>query len=190
VPEGPEKQGDGNGGRGVRRLGGRPTALTPELSAQIVALVRDVGALATAARCAGVPVSVAREWLARGLGHDPNRPRTALYASFADGVERSRGEFVARRIRRIEQAAEAGTWTADAWAVERIDAETWGRRDRVDVQNHVPLAEVRGLLEAVVMLIERYVPPAKQDAEIADLIAVTQEIAARAPQRFALLPER
>jgi hypothetical protein len=96
------------------------------LSAQIVALVLDVGALATAGRCAGVPVSVAREWLARGLGNDSNRPRTALYASFADGVEKARGEFVARRIRRIERAAEDGTWTADAWAVERVvTASPW-----------------------------------------------------------------
>jgi hypothetical protein len=181
VPEFPDWQDDGKGGRGVRRLG-RPTSLTPELSAQIIALVGDVGALATAARCAGVPVSVAREWLARGLGHDPNRPRTALYASFADGVEKARGEFVARRIRRIEQAAEAGTWTADAWAVERIDSDTWGRKDRVDVQNHVPIAEVRGLIQAVVILIERYVPPTKQEAEIADLFAVTQQIAARGPE--------
>jgi hypothetical protein len=86
------------------------------LSAQIVALVRDVGALATAARCAGVPVRVAREWFARGLGQDPDRPCTPLFAAFAHGVEKSRGEFVARRIRRIEQAAEEGTWTADAWA--------------------------------------------------------------------------
>jgi hypothetical protein len=84
VPELPERQGDGNGGRVIRRLGGRPTTLAPALSEQIIALVRDVGALATAARCAGVPVSVAREWLARGFGNDANSPRTALYASFAD----------------------------------------------------------------------------------------------------------
>jgi hypothetical protein len=58
------------------------------------------------------------------------------------------------------------------------------------VQQHVPLTEVRGLLEAVVMLIERYVPPGKQEAEIADLIAVTQQIAARAPRPLPLLPER
>jgi Phage integrase family len=47
-------------------------------------LVREVGALATVTRCAGVPVSVAREWLAPGFGNDANSPRTALYASFAD----------------------------------------------------------------------------------------------------------
>ncbi len=40
------------------------------------------------------------------------------------------------------------------------------------------------------MLIERYVPPAKQDAEIADLIAVTQQIVVRGPRPLPLLPER
>ena len=53
-----------------------------------------------------------------------------------------------------------------------------------------PSAEVQALLEAVVMLIERYVPPAKQEAEISDLIAVTQQIVIRGPQPLALLPER
>jgi hypothetical protein len=183
VPELPERQGDGNGGRGIRRLGGRPTTLTPALSEQIIALVRDVGALATAARCAGVPVSVAREWLARGFGNDPNRPRTALYASFADGVEKARGEFVARRIRRIEQAAEGGTWTADAWAVERVDPDTWGRRDRLDVSGTMTVVEMRAFFVAVVGLLERYVPPERLEAELANLIAVTDEIAGGMPDR-------
>jgi hypothetical protein len=183
VPELPERQGDGNGGRVIRRLGGRPTTLTPALSEQIIALVRDVGALATAARCAGVPVSVAREWRARGFGNDPNRPRTAVYASFADGVEKARGEFVARRIRRIEQAAEGGTWTADAWAVERVDPDTWGRRDRLDVSGTITVVEMRAFFVAVVGLLERYVPPERLEAELANLIAVTDEIAGGMPDR-------
>jgi hypothetical protein len=176
VPELPESQGGGNGARGVRRLGGRPTTLTPELSAQIVALVREVGALATAARCAGVPVSVAREWLSRGLGNDSNRPQTGLYASFADGVEKARGEFVARRIRRIEHAAEGGTWTADAWAVERVDPDTWGRKDRVDVSATITVAEVRGLLLAVIGVLERYVPVERRETELANLLAEAREL--------------
>jgi hypothetical protein len=77
-------------GRGIRRLGGRPTTLTPELSAQIVALVGDVGALATAARCAGVPVRVAREWLARGLGNDPDRRPTSRPSRQAERTLRAR----------------------------------------------------------------------------------------------------
>ena len=66
------------------------------------------GALATAARCAGAPVRVAGEWFARGPGTHPDRPCTPLYADFAQAIEEARGEFVARRIRRIEQAAERG----------------------------------------------------------------------------------
>jgi hypothetical protein len=155
--------------------GDRPT-LTPELSEQIVALVRDVGALATAARCAGVPVRVAREWLARGLGNDPDRPCTPLYADFAHAVEKARGEFVARRIRRIEHAAESGTWTADAWAVERVDPDTWGRRDRVEVAGTVTVAHVEALVTFVVGLVERYVPAERRDSELADLAAVARRV--------------
>jgi hypothetical protein len=161
------------GGRARSR--GRPPVLTPQLKDQIVALVREVGALTTAARCVGVPVSVAREWLSRGLGNDPKRPRTKLYASFADGVEKARGDFVARRIRRIEHAAEGGTWTADAWAVERVDPDTWGRKDRVDVSATITVAEVRGLLIAVIGVLERYVPVERREAEFANLLATARE---------------
>jgi hypothetical protein len=167
---------------GRPRSRGRSPALTPHLKDQIIGLVREVGALATAARCAGVPVSVAREWLARGLGHDSKRPRTALYAAFADGVEKARGEFVARRIRRIEQAAEGGTWTADAWAVERVDPDSWGRHDRLDVHASVALTEVRALLVWVASLVETYVPSERRATELDNLRAVTADIAGGAVQ--------
>jgi hypothetical protein len=135
-----------------------------------------VGALTTAASCVGVPVSVAREWLARGLGNDPDRPRTALYAAFADGIEKARGDFVARRIRRIERVAEGGTWTADAWAVERIDPDTWGRKDRLDVSGTITVMEVRGLLLAMIGVLERYVPPERRETEFANLLAEAREL--------------
>jgi hypothetical protein len=162
--------------RGRSRSRGRPPVLTPQLKDQIVALVREVGALTTAARCVGVPVSVAREWLARGLGNDPDRPRTALYAAFADGIEKARGDFVARRIRRIERVAEGGTWTADAWAVERIDPDTWGRKDRLDVSGTITVMEVRGLLLAMIGVLERYVPPERRETEFANLLAEAREL--------------
>jgi hypothetical protein len=176
VPDVPDWQADGKGAKNVGRLGGRPTTLTPELSAQIVAFVRDVGALATAARCAGVPVRVAREWLARGLGNDPDRPCTPLYADFAHAVEKARGEFVARRIRRIEQAAEGGTWTADAWAVERVDLDTWAVTIGSTSPARSPLIEMRAFFVAVMQLMERYVPAERRQAEAENLIAVVDEL--------------
>jgi hypothetical protein len=93
------------------------------------------------------------------------------------GPRKARGDFVARRIRRIEQAAEGGTWTADAWAVERIDPDTWGRRDRLDVSGTMTVVEMRAFFVAVMGLLERYVPPERLDAEVSNLIAVTDEIA-------------
>ena len=122
------------------------------------------------------PVRVAREWYARGLGRDPDRPCTPLFADFAHGIEKARGDFVARRIRRIEQAAEGGTWTADAWAVERVDPDTWGRKDRLDVSGTMTVVEMRAFFTAVLQLVERYVPEERRDAEVQNLIAVTDEL--------------
>jgi hypothetical protein len=69
------------------------------------------------------------------------------------------------------------TWTADAWAVERVDPDTWGRRDRLDVSGTMTVVEMRAFFVAVVGLLERYVPPERLEAELANLIAATDEIA-------------
>jgi hypothetical protein len=103
-------------------------------------------------------------------------PCTPLYADFAHAVEKARGEFVARRIRRIEQAAEGGTWTADAWAVERVDPDTWGRRDRLDVSGTLTVVKMRAFFVAVIELIERYVPEQRREAEVKNIIAVVDEL--------------
>jgi hypothetical protein len=86
-------------GRAPRRRG-RPTKLTPELEDQLVATVRQVGFLSTAARSCGVPPSLVCEWVARGLGRDPDSPPTKRFAEFADGVERARGQFELERLAR------------------------------------------------------------------------------------------
>ena len=41
----------------------------------------------------------------------------------------------------------------------------------------VPLAELRGFMLAVIELIERYVPPQRQEAELANLFALARELA-------------
>jgi len=90
--------------------------------------------------------------------------------------------LILRRIRRIEQAAEGGTWTADAWAVERVDPYSWGRHDRLDVHASVALTEVRALLVWVAGLVETYVPSERRAAELDNLRAVTADLAGGAVQ--------
>jgi hypothetical protein len=63
-----------------RRRPGRRTKLTDQLQERLATAVAEVGFVSVAARSCGVPPSVVHEWLARGLGRNPNRPLTRRYA--------------------------------------------------------------------------------------------------------------
>ena len=73
-------------------------------------------------------------------------------------------------------------WRAAAWQLERWDPARYGRRRRVELSGMVPLTEVKALLVAVVELVERWVPEHRREAELSDLIAVAEEVAARGPE--------
>lgn len=143
-----------------------------------MANVAQVGFLSTAARCCGIRPAVCCEWVARGLGRDPDRPPTRLFAEFADAVERARGEFELARLQTINEAAgKPAHWRAAAWQLERFAPERYGRRRFVDVSGMVPLVEVRALLVAVVSLVDRYVPEERRESELDNLIAAAEQIA-------------
>jgi hypothetical protein len=86
------------------RARGRPTKLNVTVQVTItIALAR--GATLTAA-CgeAGVSLKTVCEWLARGRGEDPQRPRTKAYQAFGEAVELAQDRavherFAARRMR-------------------------------------------------------------------------------------------
>jgi hypothetical protein len=70
---------------------------------------------------------------------------------------------------------------------KRLAARTLGPgalrpRRVIDVSGMVPITEVRGLLAAVIDALERWVPENQRQAELADLIAVAEQIAARSPR--------
>src|SRR5262249_53952480 len=104
--------------------------------------------------------------------------------------KKAQAEWEASKLALIDTAARAKVecWTAAAWALERHAPERYGRRDRVDVSGTVTLVEVRALLMAVVRLVERYVPPERRAAELADLAAVAGELAGEAAHGVAAAP--
>lgn len=136
---------------------GRPTRLTPELQQKIVTAISGGIPFQTACRMAGVNEVLACEWRQRGEGTH-KRPKTPLYAEFAEAVARARAQDEARRVLRINQAGQGGTvvyektttfpdgrvlrevrrsepsWQADAFHLERIYADRWGKRDRIDMR--------------------------------------------------------
>jgi len=109
---------------------GRRTRLTPELSAKIVQNVRFGVPLAVAAQGAGVPPPTFWEWMRRGEhGDQPHRPRTPLFAEFAEQVRLADAEthmLVMGRLVKNATSSTGNPWVALAlinrkWAKEYAD---------------------------------------------------------------------
>jgi hypothetical protein len=168
---------------------GRPPRLTPALQEKLVAAVRAVGWINPAARQCSIPEPVVREWIARGRGQHA-RPWTPEYAAFAAAIEAAQADWEASKLALIDTAArkKAECWGAAVWALERFDPEHYGRRNRVDISGTVTLVEVRALLVWVANLVERHVPAERREAELADLAALTDQLAGGAAQPPALTP--
>lgn len=136
--------------------GGRPSKLTPELTAKVTAAVRAGNWLETAAAYAGVHRATLHEWLKRGRAEldrlaeeelnppvEPQR-RTrkwlaarearqlereaeAPYAAFAGAVEQALADAEVASVTRITAAASKGDWKADAWRLEKMNPQRYGR---------------------------------------------------------------
>ena len=76
-------------------------------------------------------------------------------------------------------AAKPDTWGAAAWMLERFDRATYGHREQIDLSGMISLEDAQGMMIAVVSLVERYVPEARREAELADFAASAHEIGAR-----------
>ena len=106
---------------------GRPTRLTPERAARIVALIRAGNYLEVAASAAGVSRTSLRRWLKIG-----DRMKTGPHADFAAAVEKASGEAECRDVALISKAA-AEHWQAAAWRLERKNSSRWGRTQKTEL---------------------------------------------------------
>jgi rubrerythrin len=108
---------------------GRPTKLTPDLQRQVCDTLRRGAYLETAAALAGVDRTTLQEWLRRGRREDDGP-----YVEFSRAVQSAQAEAEMRDLDRVDAAAEAGTWQASAWRLERRSPERWGRRTSVKLE--------------------------------------------------------
>ena len=99
---------------------GRPTALAPDLAAQIVAAVRDGNYLETAAALVGLSRSTLFDWLRRGA-REANGP----YFEFSVALRRAQAEADAADLARI-QLAGRGDWRAAAWRLQHRNPARYG----------------------------------------------------------------
>ena len=108
---------------------GRPTKLTPERHQQIIEYLRLGLTQEQAALAAGIHPGTLYRWLQRG--DDPTAP--PIYREFRDALKVARAEAERAYLTIIRSAAEAGTWQAAAWFLERSFPDRWARRDRLTV---------------------------------------------------------
>lgn len=101
-----------------------PTKLDETTEAKILAAVRAGCYPTPAVEMAGVHKTTFYSWRERGeAGEEP-------FASFLDRLKKARAEGHVALVARIRQAADAGTWQAAAWLLERQYPDLWARRER------------------------------------------------------------
>lgn len=98
---------------------GRPTSLTPEVSASIINTMRDGGYLTDAAWIAGIIPATVYNWIERGeAGESP-------FVEFLYALKKAEAEARLESLRYIKQGGK--DWQAQAWFLERRDKPGWGR---------------------------------------------------------------
>lgn len=112
----------GAGARGTIHGMARPTKLTPDVRDRVATMIRSGAYAEQAARAAGIAPSTYYSWLERGEGGE--RP----FSEFSEAVKTAEAQAEQQRVEHIQDAADAGTWQAAAWWLERRFPGRWGRR--------------------------------------------------------------
>jgi hypothetical protein len=88
--------------------GGRPTKFTPEVQKKIIDALGAGNYFEVACEYAGISVSLGMEWLQRGRGEHPTKPRTPQFAEFLEAVMRAQAEDEVHTIARLKKAGQGG----------------------------------------------------------------------------------
>lgn len=99
---------------------GRPSKRTPEREARLIEALRAGNTRKAACHYAGIEPRTFERWM-------------KLYVGFVAAIQKAEGDAEVRMVAQIAQAAQAGTWTAAAWWLERRRPDDYGRRDRIDM---------------------------------------------------------
>jgi hypothetical protein len=105
-----------------KRPDGRPSLLTPELTEQLIAMLRVGNYVHVALRVVGIAGPTWRKWKARARS---DAPEDAPYRELATRVAGAMAEGQIRHVATISRAADQD-WRAATWLLERQCPELWG----------------------------------------------------------------
>ncbi len=108
----------------VKNPVGRPTDLNEELSAKIIADVREFISVNHAAEAHCVPRTTVQTWIAHGYD-DLKAGIDSIFSRFTTGIKQARAEFTKECITELRIGNK--NWQSNAWLLERCCAEDFGK---------------------------------------------------------------
>ena len=90
--------------------------------------------------------SIGAEWLEAEQRAEEVPPERVAYRDFRVSLAHARADSVARRVRRIERAGETD-WKADAWILERMHPDRFGRQERLRIGGDAGALPIRVVQE-------------------------------------------
>jgi len=98
-------------------MAGRRTKLTEEVQTLFIQAIRLGCPKKDACGCAGIGESTYYKWMEWA---DSKRKDAHRYREFRERIKEAEGEATQRWLAIIEKAAQAGSWQAAAWKLERM----------------------------------------------------------------------
>lgn len=111
------------------------TAIDQDKVSQLLTALRSGGDLDTACHFAGLSNAQVYRWLERGkveserieAGNLPIETENEFLV-FWDELKKARADAIIRNVAHVQKAAQAGTWKAAAWWLERSVPDVYGTR--------------------------------------------------------------
>ena len=102
----------------------RPTKKTEDAAETLARFVKQGATFKDACYAAGIGYSTGRQWVKEAEAEDAPDDKRAFLAL----IQKAQAEGKIERIKRIEAAGKKGSWQADAWYLERMYPEEFGRQ--------------------------------------------------------------
>lgn len=106
----------------------RKPSLNTTISKKICDEIKRGLPITKAPLLAGVTAQTFYNWYNRG-----KKAKKGKFHDFYNEVEEAKAYAIALRVENIRQAGVEGNWQADAWWLERVDPENFGRRDKLSL---------------------------------------------------------
>lgn len=106
----------------------RKPSLNTTISKKICDEIKRGLPITKAPLLAGITAKTFYNWYNRG-----KNAKKGKFHDFYNEVEEAKAYAIALRVENIRQAGADGNWQADAWWLERVDPENFGRKDKLSL---------------------------------------------------------